>query len=228
MSLALRQEHSYPVPIPITSSSAMDLLDHYRRTISDLKRERTLLRRKLTPEEKDVVDRYADRDADGFAIHINAFLRSGKVVPAAEKSRYVALFDSVFQKTGGRRFDGLLFRGLGGDTGVRFRVGSIVHFAGYTSTSFLPIRAASYSKGVVLVFRDIGDTRYIYAPREDEVVLERDTRWKVIKTYLHRFTADELMHPSCSNCRRYPERTEEEKKTFQVVELSTVVLTISR
>jgi len=78
-----------------------------------------------------------------------------------------------------------LYRGVDGRDLTGWRTGSERVFPAFLSTSFMPVQALLYAgmctHPTVLVLRVDPATACAYLPKEDEVVLERGTRWRLVR-----------------------------------------------
>ena len=173
----------------------------YEARREELMRARAASRRRMGPDLRAAVDAYANLRGDGagFAINRAAILNG---TTAAETRDLVLAVDAAlsFGGRGGRTSSGEpLFRGLGGEYGRRLaerwtRPGTAVTFPGFLSTSFMPVTPLLYASPTLLVLRSHGLPFY-FAPREDELVLPRGTRWRLVKRYRATPTRASLNHP---------------------------------
>lgn len=67
------------------------------------------------------------------------------------------------------------------------------------STSYLPAHAFFYQKCCVIIVRGSGDagpkTKFVYSPNEDEIVLDRGTKLRLVSTRQVKTTPAFWKHP---------------------------------
>lgn len=176
------------------------------------KQDRAFRARHLTVEQRHALARYFNMLADGWAMRLNSWLLPGE--PHAVQSHFrpdtpspsdhrdlrasVLALDGALARAAlviragdlpsiGSVFP-FLFRGLRAsrafDPAAFFRVGEVVDFAGFMSTSPLLLRAMLYtSEPCACVLRldmaSYGRGGFVYNWREEEVLLPRGLRWIV-------------------------------------------------
>ena len=188
-----------PVPLPYECPERRA----YEARREELMRARAASRRRMGPGLRAAVDAYANLRGDGAGFAINrAAILDGKAAAGARDAVLAvdAALSSACGVRGGRTSRGEpLFRGLGGEYGRRLaerwtRPGTAMAFPGFLSTSFMPVTPLLYASPTLLVLRSHGLPFY-FAPREDELVLPRGTRWRLVKRYRATPTRASLSHP---------------------------------
>ncbi len=127
----------------------------------------------------EAVDSYFNLHEPGWAFRLNERLRRGDATDPS-----VHLLDAALGASS-TTAPSILFRGM--NLSPRWRVGSRVSFSAFLSTSFLPLQALFYARAGTdaMVMRlhvpsDVGHLPALFAPREDELMLPRGTRWEVV------------------------------------------------
>ena len=127
----------------------------------------------------------------------------------AQHMRLVRLLDSAFASAPELPVGLLcLYRGLREASGHRmhasWRVGTVKRFAGFTSTSPVLMRALLYTdaRGCLLRLHvhsssssSSSSSCYIYSPREEEILLPRDTCWRLVRKARVPTNTLSLVHP---------------------------------
>lgn len=178
-------------------------MDDTRKALS---RMRANLRRRLTANEKESIDAYANliEPVPGFVM--NRILRCQPqrvgtpryVVDAAK--RYIPLLDSAMAKSYDFPNDHVkvVYRGVRRAEVARWTPGSVRTFKAFMSTSYLPAHAFFYQKCCVIVVRGSADgakTKFVYSPNEDELVLNRGTKLRLVSVKDVKTTPTFWKHP---------------------------------
>jgi len=158
-------------------------------------------RKRMTKEEKIAVDRYHNLVEPGMAMRVNESLRSRGALRIRNESSdvmqsVVSGLDSVFSRIAPRFHSVVtlpeicLYRGISGPTSRRLskqwhRKGTRHTFRGLLSTSIVPLSALFYmnTDGFILCMHipTNKEVPFLYARRETEVTLPRNTTWKLVR-----------------------------------------------
>lgn len=170
-----------------------------------LKRVRTNLRRRLTPDEKRAVDTYANLVVPRAGFVMNMILRGAPLNGVDEPTVRAAKeciphLDAVMAKA--RFFPtediGVVYRGVAQGEVEGWKVGDTRTSKGFVSTSFLPARAFLY-QGCCIVVIDAsggeGRTKFVYSPNEEELILDRGTRLRLESVRTVKATTALFKHP---------------------------------
>ena len=174
---------------------------------AELKRMRSNLRRRLTADEKESIDAYANliEPVPGFVM--NRLLRGRALRPGTQQDvvnaakRYITLLDSAMAKA--YHFPNehvqVVYRGVRRAEVARWFPGNVRTFKGFMSTSHLPAHAFFYQKCCVIVVRGSGvdgpNVKYVYSPNEDELVLDRGTTLRLVSIKQVKTTPAFWKHP---------------------------------
>lgn len=109
-----------------------------------------------------------------------------------------------------------LYRGVGRESVKGWQTNATRTFPEYLSTSYMPYRALLYNQCCVLVIVGFGQTRFAFSEYEDEVILPRGSRFRLLKRTTHRLEE--------SNLWKYPSSTPEVPRPTGPVELFFVQL----
>lgn len=157
----------------------------WRGVHESLMRTRRSLLRRLQPMERDALACYANLDSGraGCGFEMNRELRSSGRGNRLLMER-IAGMDGVFAKANRTLPDPIryLYRGEMMSTKRIPTVGSMYADPAYLSTSPLLARALMYAgtpTPAILMYDLAGDTRWVYSPNEEEVILCRGIRWRV-------------------------------------------------
>lgn len=193
--------------------------EKYEELTLRLKKQRTKDRRKLDEEQRLALDLYfgsLKNKVHPIGKIINYYIYSGG--DTNYKKRYpnytsvpkninfpkvVKNLDYSIEKSS-IHYKGKLYRGVVDDIGfLDYAIEDTIKFKSYLSVSFLPFQAISYlgqSPCCLLILKGY-QGNLGYSPLEDEILLPRDTIWKVTKIYTqklgknHRF----FKHPRWGN-----------------------------
>lgn len=156
------------------------------------KRLRKNHRRHLADEERDVVDAYFNKYEDGRAMIVNRALMARRRCPSSIQ-KFVHVLDDALSSAPSlsniiTSCDLVLYRGLrlsgARELSSTWNVGSSRTFRGYVSCSPISVRALMYvdRDGCLLrmAINACSSLRFVYNPREEEVLLPRDTTWRLM------------------------------------------------
>ena len=168
-----------------------------------LMRMRANLRRRLTADEKESIDAYANLidPAPGFVM--NRILRS---LPLSEPrstidvaKHYIKYLDAALAKAYEfpNKHVKVLYRGVRRAEVARWSPGTVRTFKAFMSTSYLPAQAFIYQRCCVIVVHGSGvhKTKFVYSPNEDEIVLDRGTKLRLLSIKKVKTTQDFWKHP---------------------------------
>jgi hypothetical protein len=174
-------------PKPLTDKQYLDL----REKIKIL---RTKNRRKLTSDEKYAVDAYTGslKSPVGQAYKINEPLYDKtktyeqhpdiktKFVP---HEKLVESLDNALKKST-IYYNKRLYRGINDDKFIhKYKLGDTITFSSYLSTSYVPAKALVSYAGLECCMIVFDNNKYpvLFGPIEDEIILPRETTWKLAK-----------------------------------------------
>lgn len=147
-------------------------------------------RKNMSADQKRAVDTYHNLHEPGAGMKLNRELRCSRPCDLARTLDGVFMDAPVLPTAIGLPHL-ILYRGISGVGGNRLKrrwteIGSTHTFKSFVSTSFVPLSSLIYagSKGVVLRMhlraRPPGtQLPHVYAPRETEVTLPRNTKWRL-------------------------------------------------
>jgi hypothetical protein len=170
-----------------------------------LNRMRANLRRRLTEDEKESIDAYANliEPVPGFVM--NRLLRSQAQRPGTPRHvveaarRYIPLLDSAMTKAYSFPNDyvHVVYRGVSRVEVSGWKVGSVRTFKAFMSTSFIPAHSFLYQKCCILVIRGSpgAAAQFVYSPNEEELVLDRGTKLRLKSVRQVKTTPAFFKHP---------------------------------
>ena len=163
-------------------------LEENKATVNALKAQRARLLKKLTDHEKRAIEGYSNLRELGAGFAMNALLRNSKIlvsmnVPVGVARQYITDLDSAMAKAPSfptARVK-VLYRGVGAGEVSRWKPGQTKCFKTFLSTSFEPAHAFMYKKCCVVVIRSApgASAKFVYAPREEELILDRLTKLRL-------------------------------------------------
>lgn len=156
-----------------------------------LKKRRVLMRlraahRRSTPDVVFAADAYANlTEPLGEGFRMNRALQSNGGPPLVGKmGELVRCMDRAIS-TSPFRFPSkhvgeYLFRGISKEDFSRIKKNEVIDFPSYLSTSFMVVSPLLYASGGLLLLKAQIDLPCLFAPNEDEIILPRGTKWRVI------------------------------------------------
>jgi hypothetical protein len=199
----------------------MFTLRKYHRLIYKLFRQRTKDRKKLNKEQRLSIDLYFGNlhtgIKRGYGPIINYSLYgdgdSEEIIHGCTVSEIVKNLDYCI-KNSNIVYDKDLFRGIYGDSSfLDYKIGDNIEFTSFLSTSFLPFLPLVYSymgenighgnRCCLLVLKNYKG-KVLYKKSEDEILLPRNTIWKLVKTSVKKIDKhfEGISHPEHGE---YPE-----------------------
>lgn len=207
----------------------MLILKEYEKLTSELKQQRIKDRRKLNKEQRLALDLYFGNLYKGISpigMIINYYVYSdgdtnykkrypGYIIPKNVKfPKLVKNLDYCIENST-IYYEKELFRGVSGDTEcLNYKVGDSIEFTAFLSTSFMPFQALSYARN----YKERGDKglcgllilknyngKVAYGPLEDEIVLPRNTVWRLTKITIKKLQKNYpgFIHPKHGNYSEY-------------------------
>jgi hypothetical protein len=152
----------------------------YKQLSDELKASMRSLR--LTRDQRNSLRCYVNlrtKEGDGCGFQMNRALRGsqGDITPALQRT--IADLDDAFDTNPHVIPIRYLFRGAYFDGSTKFKPGDVLTMKSFMSTSPLVSRALLYSDVILRLRVNQKMLQWLFSPFEEEVVVARNTQWRV-------------------------------------------------